>query len=180
MILTLLVLAYLIYQTYKGYQVGFSKRIVNLIFAGIVFMLAIMLQNPIGNFIYQEVTGMSAKAASSGTNTAFSLQLYRFAAFFVLLYVLKQVSKIFKSWMPEQKERHGITSVFDHTAGALVSFIAAYFFMYVVLSILNTLDASIIQNQISSSGFLKFIINDTPGLSNGVFKTLFSISRTTA
>ena len=68
----------------------------------------------------------------------------------------------------------------DHIAGAIVSFVASYFFMYVVLSILNSVGVSQLSQMISDSQLLSIIVNDTPGLSTGVFKTLFSVSRTTA
>ncbi|GHV96832.1 hypothetical protein lacNasYZ03_05870 [Lactobacillus nasalidis] len=173
MLLVIFVLLYLAWQTYKGYQVGFSKRIVNLIFAGIVFMIAIMLQNPVGNFIYKLF-------AQSQTDSSMALQVCRFGAFFVLLFALKQIAKVFKSWLPVQENKSGFTATLDHTAGAIVSFVAAYFFMYVVLSILNSVGVSQLSQMISDSSILSFIVNDTPGLSTGVFKTLFSVSRTTA
>ena len=181
MLLVIFVIFYLAWQTYKGYQVGFSKRIVNLIFAGIVFMIAIMLQNPVGNLVYKLFIGQSNTASAvASANSSLALQICRFGAFFVLLFVLKQVTKIFKNWLPEQSNKVGFTAALDHTAGAVVSFVAAYFFMYVVLSILNSVGSDFFTQTISDSGFLTFIVKDTPGLSTGVFKTLFSVSRTTA
>lgn len=181
MLLVIFVILYLAWQTYKGYQVGFSKRIVNLIFAGIVFMIAIMLQNPVGNLVYKLFIGQSNTASAvASANSSLALQICRFGAFFVLLFVLKQVTKIFKNWLPEQSNKVGFTAALDHTAGAVVSFVAAYFFMYVVLSILNSVGSDFFTQTISDSGFLTFIVKDTPGLSTGVFKTLFSVSRTTA
>ncbi len=179
-VITLLVITYLVYQTYKGYNVGFSKRIINLIFAGVVFMIAIMLQNPIGNMIYKQAVGEAGISAALSIRNELILQGCRFAAFFVLLFVGKQLSKIVKGWLPERQAQVGFTKVLDSTAGALVSFVAAYFFMYVVLSIVNALGVAQLSSAISSSPFLSFIVNSTPGLSTGVFKTLFSVSRTTA
>ena len=160
MLLVIFVILYIAWQTYKGYHVGFSKRIVNLIFAGLVFMLAIMLQNPVGDLIYTQFVQGQAGDSS--------------------LVILKQISKIFKAWLPDQETKTGFTATLDHMAGAIVSFVASYFFMYVVLSILNSVGISQLSQLISDSQLLSFIVNDTPGLSTGVFKTLFSVSRTTA
>ena len=57
MIVTLIVLAYLVWQAYQGYKPGFTRYIVNLVFAAIVFMIAIFMQNPLGNWLYTEFTG---------------------------------------------------------------------------------------------------------------------------
>ena len=54
MIVTILVLLYLGWQTYKGFQIGFTRKIVNLILSAVFFSLAIILQNPLGNFLYSE------------------------------------------------------------------------------------------------------------------------------
>lgn len=174
MLLVIFVILYIAWQTYKGYHVGFSKRIVNLIFAGLVFMLAIMMQNPVGDLIYtQFVQGQAG-------DSSLVLHACRFGAFFALFFILKQISKIFKAWLPAQETKTGFTATLDHMAGAIVSFVASYFFMYVVLSILNSVGVSQLSQLISDSQLLSFIVNDTPGLSTGVFKTLFSVSRTTA
>ncbi|CUS16789.1 CvpA family protein [Lactobacillus delbrueckii] len=174
MLLVIFVILYIAWQTYKGYHVGFFKRIVNLIFAGLVFMLAIMLQNPVGNLIYtQFVQGQAG-------DSSLVLHACRFGAFFALFFILKQIAKIFKAWLPAQETKTGFTATLDHMAGAIVSFVASYFFMYVVLSILNSVGVSQLSQLIGDSQLLSFIVNDTPGLSTGVFKTLFSVSRTTA
>ena len=49
MIVTLIVILYLGYQTYKGYQLGFAQRVINMIFGAIVFAAAILGQNSLGN-----------------------------------------------------------------------------------------------------------------------------------
>ena len=59
MIVTLIVLAYLTLKTYKGFQTGFTRLIINLIFAAIVFITAILFQNPVGNWLYSQITGQN-------------------------------------------------------------------------------------------------------------------------
>ena len=54
MIVTLIVILYLGYQTYKGYQLGFAQRVINMIFGAIVFAAAILGQNSLGNWFYQQ------------------------------------------------------------------------------------------------------------------------------
>ena len=69
MIVTLIVLVYLALKTYKGYQTGFTKLIINLIFAAVVFIAAILFQNPVGNWLYSQITGQNIQASlTTSTN----------------------------------------------------------------------------------------------------------------
>ncbi|MDF7682957.1 CvpA family protein [Lactobacillus sp. ESL0679] len=178
MIVTLIVLAYLALKTYKGYQTGFTKLIINLIFAAIVFIVAILFQNPLGNWLYGQITGQNMQTTLTPST---NLILFRFIAFFILLFVGKMVVKIFKGWVPS-KNPHATNfgSILDGVLGAIVSFVASYFFVYIILSMLNALQNPWFIQQTLDSSFLRFIIYNTPGLSNGVFNSIFSISRTTA
>ena len=178
MIITLIVLAYLAWKTYKGYQTGFTKLIVNLVFAAIVFIAAILFQNPVGNWLYTKITGQSlATTLTPGVN----LMLARFFAFFIILFVGKMLTKIVKSWFPS-KNPHSTSfgSLLDGVLGAIASFFASYFFAYIILSMLNALQNPWFIQQTLDSSFLRFIIYNTPGLSNGMFNYIFSISRTAA
>lgn len=177
MIVTLLVLIYLGYESYKGYKIGFTKRIVNLIFSAIVFILAIMLQNPLGNWLYSQFT---AKAVTTNLTSQTDLMLYRFLAFFILFFIGKMIMKIFKKWVPEKERKKSFGSILDGVLGALVSFIACYFLVYVVLSMANAFQSHWFIQQTLDSSFLRFIIYNTPGLSNGIFNSIFNISRTAA
>lgn len=177
MIVTLLVLIYLAYEAYKGYRIGFTKRIVNLIFSAIVFILAIMLQNPLGNWLYTQFT---AKVITNNLTNQTDLMLYRFLAFFILLFVGRMIMKIFKRWVPEKERQKNFGSILDGVLGALVSLIACYFLVYVVLSMANAFQNHWFIQQTLDSSFLRFIIYNTPGLSNGVFNSIFNISRTAA
>ncbi|BDR59951.1 CvpA family protein [Lactobacillus xylocopicola] len=177
MIVTLIVIAYLTLKTYRGYQTGFTRLITNLIFAAIIFIAAILFQNPVGNFLYSQVTGQDVQTTlPSGTN----LMIFRFLAFFVILFLGKMISKIFKSWLPARKPRSSFGTILDGTLGAIVAFFASYFFVYIILSMLNALENAWFIQQTLDSSFLRFIIYSTPGLSNGVFNSIFSISRTAA
>lgn len=178
MIVTLLVILYLIWQAYKGYKTGFTRYIINLVFGAIVFMIAIFLQNPLGNWLYREVSGQQIQ---TNMTTEVNLMIARFAAFFIILFVGRMIVKIFKSWIPN-KNPHAtnLGSLLDNVLGAIVSFVAGYFFMYVVLSMLNALQNPWFMQQTIDSSFLRFIIYNTPGLSNGLFNNIFSIARTAA
>lgn len=178
MIVTLIVLCYLALQAYKGYQTGFTRYIVNLIFGAIVFITAIFLQNPLGNWLYLEFTGHQVQ---TNLTVETNLMLYRFLAFFIVLFVGRMIVKIFKSWMPS-KNPHAtnLGSILDSILGAAASLIAGYFFVYVVLSMLNALQNQWFIQQTIDSSLLRFIIYDTPGLSNGIFNSIFNISRTAA
>ena len=175
MIITLLVLLYLAWQTYRGYQIGFTRRIINLVLSAIIFIIAILVQNSLGNWLYQQFATQASTHSGS-----MDLMIYRFAAFFLLMFVLKQFVKIFKMWLPVQKARTTFPSVLDAVLGAAVSFIAAYFFAYVVLSMANALQNQWFMQQTIDSSFLRFIIYDTPGFSNDFFNNIFGISRTIA
>ena len=61
MIITLIVILYLGYQTYKGYQLGFAQRVINMIFGAIVFAAAILGQNSLGNWFYQQIGRASCR-----------------------------------------------------------------------------------------------------------------------
>lgn len=174
MIVTLFVLLYLGYQTYKGYKVGFSRRIVNLIFAAIIFAIAILGQNALGNWLYSQFSGQVPSAGAQ-----IDVMLYRFLAFFIIWFIGKMVVKIFKKWLPaKDPNKKGFTTLLDHVLGALISFVAAYFVVYVVLSMCEVFQNQWFIQQTIDSPFLRIIIYNTPGLSNGVFKTIFGISRT--
>lgn len=176
MIVTLIVLAYLVWQAYNGYKTGFTRYIINLIFAAIVFMVAIFLQNPFGNWLYIQFTGHQIQ---TNLTTETNLMIFRFLAFFIILFVGRMVVKIFKSWIPA-KNPHAtnLGSLLDSVLGALASLVAGYFFVYVVLSMINAVQNPWFMQQTVDSSFLRFIIYDTPGLSNGMFNSVFSIGKT--
>lgn len=176
MIVTLIVLAYLIWQAYKGYKTGFTRYIINLVFAAIVFMIAIFMQNPVGNWLYMQFTGHQIQ---TNLTTEVNLMIARFIAFFIILFVGRMIVKIFKGWIPT-KNPHAtnLGSLLDSVLGAIASLIAGYFFVYVVLSMLNALQNQWFMQQTIDSSFLRFIIYSTPGLSNGVFNSIFSIGKT--
>lgn len=176
MIITLIVLAYLAWQAFNGYKTGFTRYIINLIFGAIVFMVAIFLQNPFGNWLYIQFTGHQIQ---TNLTTETNLMIFRFLAFFIILFIGRMVVKMFKSWIPA-KSPHAtnIGSVLDSVLGALASFIAGYFFVYVILSMLNAVQNPWFIQQTVDSSFLRFIIYSTPGLSNGMFNSVFNIAKT--
>ena len=176
MIVTLIVLAYLAYKTYTGYKTGFTRYIIGLICSAIVFMIAIFAQNPLGNWLYTQFTGEMIR--SNATNNV-ELMIARFVAFFLVFFVGKMIMKIFKNWIPA-KNPHAtnVGSILDNVLGALASLVASYFIVYVVLSMFNALQNPWFMQQTIDSSFLRFIIYNTPGLSNGVFNNIFNISKT--
>ena len=178
MIVTLLVIAYLIWQAYKGYHTGFTRYIVNLTFGAIVFIIAIMFQNPFGNWLYTQFSGHQIQ---TNMTTEVSLMVARFIAFFILLFIGRMIMKIFKGWIPAKNPHStNLGSILDSVLGAIVSFFAGYFFVFVVLSMLNAVQNPWFMQQTIDSSLLRFIIYNTPGLSNGIFNSIFSISRTAA
>lgn len=176
MVVTLIVLAYLAYKAYTGYKTGFTRYIIGLICSAIVFMVAIFMQNPFGNWLYTQVTGEMIR---SNSTTNVELMIARFAAFFIIFFVGKMIMKIFKSWIPD-KNPHAtnLGSLLDNVLGALASLVASYFVVYVVLSMFNALQNPWFMQQTIDSSFLRFIIYSTPGLSNGVFNSIFNIGKT--
>lgn len=90
MIVTILVLLYLGWQTYKGFQIGFTRKIVNLILSAVFFSLAIILQNPLGNFLYSQYSGQSTTTASN----QMELMAARFIAFFIIFYASKHIKDV--------------------------------------------------------------------------------------
>ncbi|MDF7639722.1 CvpA family protein [Lactobacillus sp. ESL0791] len=178
MIITLIVLAYLALKTYRGWQTGFTKLIVNLVFSAIIFIVAIFLQNPFGNWLYTEFTGQYIQ---TNLPTSTNLMLFRFLAFFIIFFIGKMLKKMFKSWVPARNPHAtGFGTLLDGVLGAIVSFIASYFVVYIMLSMCNSFQNNWFIQQTLDSSFLQFIIYNTPGLSNGIFNSLFSISRTAA
>lgn len=178
MIVTIIALIYLALKTYRGYQTGFTRLIINLIFAAVVFIAAILFQNPLGNWLYSQITGQNVQTTlAPGTN----LMLFRFLAFFIIVFFGKMIVKIFKGWLPSNNPHtSSFGSLLDGVLGAIVSFFASYFFVYIILSMLNALQNPWFIQQTLDSSFLRFVIYSTPGLSNGLFNNIFSISRTTA
>lgn len=178
MVVTLIVLAYLAYQAYTGYKTGFTRYIIGLICSAIVFMVAIFMQNPFGNWLYTQFTG--EMIGNNSTNNV-ELMIARFAAFFIIFFIGKMVMKIFKNWIPAKNPNAtSLDSLLDSVLGAIASFVASYFLVYVVLSMFNALQNPWFMQQTLDSSFLRFIIYSTPGLSNGVFNSIFNISKTAA
>lgn len=176
MVVTLIVLAYLVWQAYKGYRSGFTRYLVNLIFAAIVFIVAIFMQNPFGNWLYMQFTGHQIQ---TNLTTETDLMLYRFLAFFIILFIGRLIVKIFRGWLPnENPHATNLGSLLNRVLGALASLIAGYFFVYVVLSMLNAIQNPWFMQQTVDSSFLRFIIYNTPGLSNGIFNSIFNIGKT--
>lgn len=176
MIVTLIVLAYLAWKTYNGYKTGFTRYIIGLICSAIVFMVAIFLQNPFGNWLYMQFTGQTSTAS---TTTNINLMLARFAAFFIIFFVGKMIMNIFKGWIPAKNPHStNLGNILDNVLGAGASLVASYFVVYVVLSMFNALQNPWFIQQTIDSSFLRFIIYSTPGLSNGVFNSIFSIGKT--
>lgn len=175
MIVTLIVLIYLGYQSYKGYKLGFARRIINLIFSAIVFAAAILGQNSLGNYLYTQFSSQ----ATTNAGSQIDIMIYRFLAFFIIFFIGKMIVKIIKGWLPSRDEqKKGFSTLLDSVLGALISFVAAYFVVYVVLSMANSFQNQWFIQQTIDSPFLRVIIYNTPGLSNGVFKSIFGISRT--
>lgn len=161
MVVTLIVLAYLAYKAYTGYKTGFTRYIIGLICSAIVFMVAIFMQNPFGDWLYTQITGEMIKSTST---TNVELMIARFAAFFIIFFVGKMIMKIFKGWIPA-KNPHAtnLGSLLDNVLGALASLVASYFIVYVVLSMFNALQNPWFMQQTIDSSFLRFIIYSTPG-----------------
>ena len=176
MIVTLIVILYLGYQTYKGYQLGFAQRVINMIFGAIVFAAAILGQNSLGNWFYQQFSG---KVVPTTGNISLEIIGYRFLAFFVIWFIGKMILKICKGWLPKRdRTKKGIGNLLDNVLGAIVSFIAPK-------TLSNRLPIPfLVRSRLGSQPLqifkiiLRVIIYNTPGLSNGVFKTIFGISRT--
>lgn len=176
MIITILVLLYLGYETYSGYKAGFAQRIINMIFSALVFAAAILGQNPLGNWLYEQFSG---QVIPTSGNIPLELMGYRFFAFFVIWLIGKNIVKIFKKWLPKRdSSKNDLGTLLDSVLGAIVSFIASYFVVYVVLSMCSIFQNQWFIQQTVDAPFLRWIIYSTPGLSNGVFKTIFGISRT--
>jgi len=176
MIVTLIVLLYLAYRAYMGYKTGFTRYIINLIFSALVFMIAIFTQNPLGNWLYSEITGHQIQ---TNLTVETNLMIFRFIAFFIVLFVGREIVKIFKSWLPSQNPHAtSVGSMLNGVLGAIASLIAGYFLVYVVLSMFNAIQNPWFLQQTVDSPILRFIIYNTPGLSNGIFNSVFSIGKT--
>lgn len=176
MVVTLIVLLYLAWKAYKGYRTGFTRYIINMIFGSIVFMVAIFMQNPVGDWLYSQFTGHQIQTA---TTTEVNLMIARFAAFFIILFVGRMILKIFKGWIPTKNPNAtNIGSILDGVLGAGASLIAGYFFVYVTLSMLNSLQNQWFMQQTIDSSFLRFIIYNTPIFSNSMFNSIFNIGKT--
>lgn len=176
MIITILVLLYLGYETYSGYKIGFAQRIINMIFSAIIFAAAILGQDSLGNMLYGNFSG---KVVPTSGNISLELMAYRFFAFIIIWVFGKLIIKTIQSWLPRRDPtKSGLGPLLDHVLGALVSLIASYFVVYVVLSMCAIFQNQWFIQQTIDAPFLRWIIYSTPGLSNGVFKTIFGISRT--
>lgn len=177
MIILLLVLAYLIYQTKKGFQIGFAQRIINLVFSAIIFSIAVIFQNPLGDWLFMEFSNKTLNLNS--TNNSSDLILYHFIGFFIILFIGKIIKRFIKKRLPKREHsKHHLIGLLDSILGACISFFAAYFFVYIILSMFEFFENPWFIQQTIDAPFLRFIIYSTPLISNGMFKSIFGISQT--
>ena len=119
MIILILVLAYLSYQTNKGFQIGFAQRIINLVFSAIIFSIAVIFQNPLGDWLFMEFSNKTPNLNS--TNNSSDLILYHFIGFFIILFIGKIIKRFIKKRLPKREHnKHHLIGLLDSILGACI------------------------------------------------------------
>ena len=122
MIILILVLAYLSYQTNKGFQIGFAQRIINLVFSAIIFSIAVIFQNPLGDWLFMEFSNKTPNLNS--TNNSSDLILYHFIGGFIILFIVKIIKRFIKKRLPKREHnKHHLIGLLDSILGACISFL---------------------------------------------------------
>lgn len=170
MIISIIVILLLIFSATAGYRLGFTKRIVSLIGFFFTVVAASMFNTDFGTWIMVNIMQKPLVEA-----TEIDKMLYHFIAFLLIMLLGKIVVPFITRLVPTSAKKRGLISWIDGVAGAVVSFIITYFVSYLVLSMLNALQIDWFIQQTVDSQFLRFMLYETPGLSQNIFNSIFGI-----
>lgn len=170
MFLSIIIILLLLVSTISGYRLGFTKRIVNLIGFGFTLVAASMFNPDFGNWIMTDIMQKPMVEA-----TDIDKMFYRFIAFFIIMLVGKLIVRMITRLVPTSSRKKGLISWIDGVAGAAISFAITYFVSHLVLSMFMALQLDWFIQQTVDSDFLQFILYETPGLSQGIFNSIFGV-----
>ncbi|MFC6169569.1 CvpA family protein [Loigolactobacillus jiayinensis] len=163
MIVTIIIAVILIMAVYRG-----LKR-------GLIIQLLYTL-GYIGVYIFARLTApnVSAWLATWSGSAAASLGVTNTIAFLMMIalgwFIVRMLARWSRliTWLPVIKQVNGV-------AGAIVAFVLNYLGLFIVLTVLNFIPNTAVQNQISQSSAAQVIIDKTPVLTSQLLqKYLFN------
>lgn len=166
MIIAIIVALYLLFSIKHGWDVGFTKRIVSVIWNIVVFFLAMFANYQVGNLF---ASGNTGQIDLGNIFTRIIIQIITFSLVMMLGRFIGH--SIFH--LNSRKQTHGIISGADRLLGAIVSFALSFLVVFVTLNILNFLDQDWFINQLAQVPLLRTIIYDSPTIIQDYFSHIF-------
>ncbi|MFD1319047.1 CvpA family protein [Loigolactobacillus zhaoyuanensis] len=168
MIVTIIIALILIIAVYRGMKRGLIVQLLYTLGYIGVYIFARLTAPNVSTWL---ATWSGSAAASLGvTNTIAFLMMI--ALGWLIVRMLARWSRVI-TWLPVIKQVNSV-------AGAIVAFVLNYIGLFIVLTVLNFIPDTAIQNQISQSGAAQVIITKTPVLTGQLLqKYLFNDSTTT-
>lgn len=173
MLLSIIIIIFLFSTTMSGYYLGFTRRVLQLVWFLVTLVVASSFNQQLSNLLWPA----SSNATAASTATSLGGQ---FISFFLILIIGRIIGHVLFGGMYHKKSPHGVISFVDHLLGGVVSLIIGYFFVYLILSMLNALQFDWFINQVVASPVARFIIYQTPGLTQVAFNWIFNIKNSTA
>lgn len=169
MILSIIILIYLISKIYNGYKKGFTNRLLSYVGKIVTFVLALFLQAPIGQIVFQFIYHQDIQTSVDISK----ILIARFVAFFAILIIgyliiisLKVITSPITNFAP--------IKLIDSLIGMAFNFIISYVLVFVIVSMLNILKVDWFMSQASQTPLIDFILHQTPIFTQQVFNEIFA------
>ncbi|MFD1456028.1 CvpA family protein [Levilactobacillus lanxiensis] len=169
MVLSLIILAVLIFGFRRGYRRGLVLQIISTIGYLIVWIIARLGAKPlasgVGQFVGNLSLNSSASAVTAAESSSFFLNGLAFSAiltvgFFIVRKLAYGINKV--TWLPVI---HQVNSL----AGGLINLVIRYVVIFLTLNLLILLPIQGFQNSYQASPVAQWIVKQTPVLSKQVF-----------
>lgn len=163
-----------------GFKRGFTKQLVSFIGFFLVVIFAFLLKNPVSIFLYENLPFFKFAGVIKGV-TVLNIALYEIIAFLVLFSILSLVFKIVLQITNIFEGLLKITVVLapiSKIGGAIVGFIEAYVWIFIILYIANMPVFNIVE--LDNSKYKDKILDNTPVLSSSVDEYVKVIEEFTA
>ncbi|GAB5054124.1 CvpA family protein [Pediococcus parvulus] len=171
MLLSIIILAILLWKFISGLHKGFVVELLYTIGYFAVFIFAKVLCTPVAQFL--STTFSSDQSSTSSTAMMSSVSFFILMAIgWLLVRLIARWSRLI-TWIPVIKQVNGL-------AGGLISLVIAYFVIFILLIVSQFLPNDTYQAQLSDSQVAQFIIKKTPGISSDILsKYILNTDETT-
>lgn len=169
MIIAIIVILFLLFSTKRGWDVGFTKRLVSILWNIVILIIAGFVNIQVGTMFANTNTGQF------DLGNIFTKVLIQIVVFSIVMFFGRFIGRnIFH--LNQRKISHGIISTADRLLGAVVSLAISFLIVFVILNILNFLDQDWFINQMAEVPFLRTIIYQSPITIKDFFSYIFQQS----